>query len=113
MSQYALFYLARVASQETFSTSGPNTQYTVVVQGRFADPAPFSGICTFTTNKQGSGSCQNRFMGLQRLGIAQVRLGGENGAVVLEATRASGAITSNGACREAPQAGCDAPGKDH
>jgi hypothetical protein len=98
------------ASTFQFAGLEPNTMYTIVVQGRFADPAAFSGICTFSTNNQGNGSCQNRFTSLQRLGVAQLRLGGEGGTVVLEARRASGSIVSSGACREAPQVGCEAPG---
>lgn len=101
--------------QSSFQFTGlePNTTYTIVVKGRFADPNAFSGICTFTTNNQGNGTCETRFTSLQRLGVAQLRLGGEGGAVVLEATRASGSITSSGACREAPQVGCDAPGRNN
>lgn len=101
-----------------YSGLTPSTGYTVVVRGRFADPATFSGICSFTTNAQGNGSCHSRFTGLQRLAISQLRIGGETGAPVLQATRQAvasgpGSIVSRGGCREPDQAGstCTAPGR--
>lgn len=104
----------------TFRFSGltADTAYTVVVRGRFLDPGAFSGICSFTTNGSGTGSCASQFTGLQRLAIAQLRLGGATGAAVLQATRQAvvtgpGSITSDGGCREPDQAGntCTAPGR--
>ncbi len=99
-----------------FSGLQPDTAYSVVVKGRFTDNTLFSSICDFITDAQGRGICQNQFTGLQRLAVAQLRLGGAGGAVVLQATRLAvvsgpGMITSNGACREAPQVGCEAPAK--
>jgi hypothetical protein len=100
-----------------FSGLAPDTTYTVVVRGRFADAAAFSAICEFTTNPSGVGTCQSQFLGLQRLAIAQLRLGGASGAPVLQATRQAvvsgpGSITSDGGCREPDQGGstCEAPG---
>ena len=102
-----------------FSGLAPDTAYTVVVRGRFADPAVFSAICEFTTNASGIGGCESQFTGLLRLAIAQLRLGGANGAPVLQATRQAvvsgpGSITSDGGCREPDQAGstCQAPGRN-
>ena len=95
-----------------------DTGYTVVVRGRFADPFAFSKICSFTTNDTGVGSCTSRFTGLQRLAIAQLRMGNSTGTTVLQATRQSvtagpGSITSSGGCREPEQGGstCAAPGR--
>jgi len=96
----------------------PDTAYSVAVRGRFADAAAFSDVCTFTTKSSGAGSCASDFIGLQRLAIVQLRLGGEDGMPVLQATRQSvapggpGEIVSRGGCREPDQAGstCEAPG---
>jgi len=97
-------------------TSGSG--YTVVVRGRFADPTVFSGICSFTATPAGTGSCAEQFTGLQRLAIAQLRLGGATGTPVLQATRQAvatgpGSIISRGGCREPDQAAstCEAPGR--
>lgn len=100
-----------------FSGLAADTMYTVVVRGRFADAGGFSGICSFTTDTNGNGRCQERFTGLQRLAVAQLRLGGEDGTPVLQATRPAGGpgtIVSHGGCREPEQAasGCDAPGRN-
>ncbi len=102
-----------------FSGLAPDTAYTVVVRGQFADPTVFSAICEFTTNTNGIGGCQSKFTGLQRLAIAQLRLGGVGGTPVLQATRLAvvsgpGSITSDGGCREPDQAGstCEAPGRN-
>lgn len=105
------------ASSFTFTGLEANTMYTVVVRGRFANADAFSGICSFMTDDAGDGTCQSRFDGLQRLGVAQLRLGGEGGTPVLQATRAAGGpgtIVSKGGCREPEQAasGCNAPGRN-
>ncbi len=99
-----------------FKGLAADTTYTVVVRGRFADPAVFSTICTFTTNGAGIGTCNSRFTGLQRLAITQLRRAGVGGTLVLQATRQAvlagpGSITSDGGCREPDSAGaiCDAP----
>lgn len=101
-----------------FSGLAADTAYSVVVRGRFADATAFSAICSFTTNGSGSGSCASQFTGLQRLAIAQLRLGDVTGATVLQATRQAvvagpGSITSDGGCREPDQSGntCTAPGR--
>ena len=101
-----------------FSGLASDTTYTVVVRGQFADATAFSGLCSFTTNGTGNGSCASQFTGLQRLAIAQLRLGDATGTAVLQATRQAvvagpGSITSDGGCREPDQAGstCDAPGR--
>lgn len=95
----------------------PDTTYTVVVRGRFADATAFSAICSFTTNAGDGGSCSEQFIGLQRLAIAQLRLGDQSGTPVLQATRQAvvagpGEIASRGGCREPEQMGstCEAPG---
>ncbi len=105
-------------SSYAFTGLAPDTTYTVAVRGRFADLTVFSGICTFTTNGTGAGSCENTFVGLRRLAIAQLRLGGESGTPVLQATRQAvvsgpGEIVSRGGCREPDQMGstCQAPGR--
>jgi hypothetical protein len=105
------------ASSFRFSGLEVNTMYTVAVRGRFVDAMAFSGICSFTTDDAGNGTCQERFTGLQRLGVAQLRLGGEGGTPVLQATRPAGGpgtIVSHGGCREPEQmaSGCDAPGRN-
>jgi hypothetical protein len=89
----------------------PTTTYTVFVFGR-------GGICTFTTNAIGRGSCNSTFVSLPRFGIAQLRLGGDNGTPVLQATRLAvlsgpGQIISRGDCRDADQelSLCAAPGR--
>ena len=102
-----------------FSGLAADTAYAVVVRGQFTDPTVFSAICEFTTNANGIGGCQSQFTGLQRLAIAQLRLGGVGGTPVLQATRLAvvsgpGSITSDGGCREPDQAGstCEAPGRN-
>ena len=101
-----------------FQGLAPNATYTVVVRGRFADPTVFSAICSFTTDAAGAGSCSEQFTGLQRLAIAQLRIGGAAGTPVLQATRQAvvagpGEIVSRGDCREPDQGGsiCQAPGR--
>lgn len=70
----------------------PGTDYITVVQGRFgedgsSEATAFSPICTFRTDADGNGGCWYYMIGLRRLGVVQVRLGDENGPVVLQATR--------------------------
>jgi len=103
------------SSSFRFDGLAPNTTYVVAVKGRFADPVPFSEICRFSTNANGSGGCAEAFLGLERLAIAQLQM--TDGTPVLQATRQAvvagpGSITSDGGCREADSAGaiCDAPG---
>jgi len=99
-----------------FTGLEPNTAYTVVL---FMAGVPHSGICTFTTNAAGNGGCASTFETLDRFGSAQLRLGGETGAPVLQATRHStgdigpGEIISRGDCREPDQLRslCHAPGR--
>lgn len=85
----------------TFEFAGlqANATYTVAVQGRSgADGSPeasaFSGLCTFRADGHGNGGCWNYSFGLQRLGIAQLRLGDHNGQAVLQATRDGGGAGS-------------------
>jgi len=106
------------SSSFRFTGLMPNTAYTVVIKGRFSDATAFSAICSFTTNAAGMGGCAERFTGLRRLGVAQLRLGDVNGTAILQATRQAvatgpGEIVSRGGCREADSAGaiCNAPGK--
>lgn len=83
----------------------PNTFYTVAVRGAFsADPNTYGAICSFVSSHHGNGKCRNQVTGLQRLQVAQLRLGDENGMPVLQATREGfgpgpGLIESLG-CRE-------------
>lgn len=106
------------SSSFRFSGLAAGTTYTVVVRGRFADATAFSAICDFTANAAGIGACQEQFLGLQRLAVAQLRVGGAGGAPVLQATRQAvlpggpGSITSDGGCREPDRGGsqCEAPG---
>jgi hypothetical protein len=94
----------------------PDTTYTVVL---FMAGVPHSGICTFTTNVNGHGGCTSTFQTLDRFGSAQLRLGGDTGTPVLQATRHStgdvgpGEIISRGDCREPDQLRslCTAPGR--
>lgn len=94
-----------------FAGLAPDTAYSVFVLSR-------GGICTFTSTTNGQGSCTNTFVSLPKLGIAQLRLGGDAGPVVLQATRQAvasgpGEIVSRGGCREPDQMGstCQAPGR--
>ncbi len=94
-----------------FAGLAPGTTYSVFVFSR-------GGICTFTSDAAGSGSCESTFVSLPMLGIAQLRLGGDAGPAVLQATRQAvsrgpGEIVSRGGCREPDQAGstCQAPGR--
>ena len=103
-------------SSFNFAGLAPHTTYTVVL---FMAGVPHSGICTFTSNAIGHGGCTNRFETLDRFGSAQLRLGGEGGTPVLQATRHAtgdvgpGEIISRGNCREPDQLRslCDAPGR--
>ncbi|MCP9488224.1 MAG: hypothetical protein MSC30_20475 [Gaiellaceae bacterium MAG52_C11] len=94
-----------------FSGLAPATAYSVVVFSR-------GEICTFTSTATGTGHCENTFVSLPKLGIAQLRVGGNAGPAVLQATRQAvasgpGEIVSRGGCREPDQAGstCAAPGR--
>lgn len=99
-----------------FAGLAPDTTYTVVL---FMAGVPRSGICTFTSNAIGQGGCTSKFETLDRFGSAQLRLGGEGGTPVLQATRHAtgdigpGEIISHGNCREPDQLRslCDAPGR--
>ncbi len=91
-----------------FAGLAPDTTYSVFVLSRGA-------ICTFTSNASGNGNCENTFVSLPKLGIAQLRLGV---TPVLQATRQAvasgpGEIVSRGGCREPGQSGstCQAPGR--
>ncbi|CAA9568523.1 MAG: hypothetical protein AVDCRST_MAG49-3339 [uncultured Thermomicrobiales bacterium] len=73
----------------------PDTDYAVVVQGRFGEdgsPAAeaFTPLCAFRTDPTGAGTCWWYHLGLRRLSVVQVRLGDAAGAPVLQATRAPG-----------------------
>lgn len=81
----------------TFQFAGlqPESHYVTLVQGRTGEdnsPAAgaFSLICAFRTDGEGEGGCWYYLIGLRRLGIVQVRLDGEDGPVVLQATRMDG-----------------------
>lgn len=97
-----------------FAGLAPNTAYTVVL---FAFGVP-KGVCAFTSNENGHGGCTSTFTSLDRFGSAQLRLGGDAGTPVLQATRHAtggigpGEIVARGDCREPDQLRslCDAPG---
>lgn len=81
----------------TFRFAGlqADTAYTVAVRGRFGDDGSaaaetFTGLCTFRTDGAGAGGCWDYARGLRRLGVAQLRLGDENGPPMVQATRAPG-----------------------
>lgn len=81
----------------TFKFAGlqADTSYTIAIQGRFgADGSPQASapaaICRLRTDRTGAGRCWHYYRGMQRLGVAQLRLGGEDGPAVLQATRAAG-----------------------
>lgn len=91
------------------------TTYTVVL---FANNVAQPGTCTFTTNLNGHGGCTSTFATLDRFGMAQLRLGDDTGAPVLQATRQStnsgpGTVVSRGDCRHPEQIRslCEAPGR--
>lgn len=74
-----------------FAGLKPNTAYTVVVQGRRGfdgseEAEAFSGLCSFRTDAAGAGGCWWYFRGLQRLDVAQLRLGDATGTPVAQAT---------------------------
>ena len=95
----------------------PNMPYTVAVQGAFStDPSVYGGLCSFVTNANGNGNCENQLVGLLRLQVAQLRVGNVNGTPVLQATRPGfgsgpGLIESRGGCRVSGGVTCDAPGR--
>lgn len=106
-------------SSFAFAGLSSDTAYTVIVKGRFADATTSSAICSFATTTAGTGGCDARFSGLQRLAVSQLVTGTDAGGTpVLQATRQAvlagpGSITSSGDCREAQQSGstCFAPGR--
>ncbi|MGI8924930.1 MAG: hypothetical protein ACR2HJ_13050 [Fimbriimonadales bacterium] len=74
-----------------FSGLRSRRMYTITVPGRFDAPPPAeSGIVTFVTDSSGNSRIWFQFAGLARLGVARLRLGGDQGPVVLQATRAPG-----------------------
>lgn len=101
----------------TFMGLEPHMFYTVVVRAAFSeDQTSFDAICSFTTNAAGTGGCQTQIVGLLHLQVAQLRLGDENGPVVLQATREGfgpgpGMIESRGGCRLEAGETCQAPGR--
>lgn len=81
----------------TFQFSGlkPATDYVVVVMGRrgedgSAAATEFSPICGLQSDAVGEGACWDYGLGLQRLGVAQLRRGDGDGPVLLQATRKPG-----------------------
>ncbi len=78
-----------------FAGLAPDANHTVVVQGRFgevgsAEADAFTAVCSFRSSAAGDGGCWDYYLGQERLGVAQLRLGGEAGEPVLQATRAPG-----------------------
>lgn len=73
----------------------PNARYVVVVKGRYGeDDSPeaeaFSPLCEFETDASGTGNCWWYHLGLQRIGVVQLRDGNQAGPVILQATRKPG-----------------------
>lgn len=78
-----------------FAGLAPDTAYVVVNQGRFGEdgePAAtaFTALCDFQTDDLGNGGCWNYLLGLRRVNVIQLRAQHEDGAAVLQATRAPG-----------------------
>lgn len=88
----------------TFRFTGleADTQYAVVVQGRFgadgsAEAEAFTPICAFRADGTGAGGCWDYELGMRRLNVVQLRRGDEAGRSVVQATRGEdgpGSITS-------------------
>lgn len=81
----------------TFQFSGlaPETSYVVTVMGRSGEDGSaaataFSPICTVQSDVAGDGACWDYGLGLQRLGVVQLRHGAGDGPVLLQATREPG-----------------------
>lgn len=77
-----------------FTELATNAPYAVVVQGRYGEDGSeeaeaFSQICTFTTDGAGGGGCWYYFVGLKRLGVAQLRVDTADGPAILQASAAA------------------------
>lgn len=75
-----------------FSELSEETDYTVVVKGRFGDDgsdeaSEYTALCSFETDSEGKGNCFWYFRGLARLNAVQLRLEDEDGTRVMQASR--------------------------
>jgi hypothetical protein len=75
-----------------FSRLDPNVTYSVVILGRSGaegseEAGHRSPLCAFDAKDNGKGSCFWYFSGLARLNVVQLRLGDENGPLVMQASR--------------------------
>jgi hypothetical protein len=75
-----------------FSNLEPQTDYTVVVRGRFGEAgsdkaATYTPLCSFKTDDAGQGSCFWYFRGLARLNVVQLRAEDNDGPRMLQANR--------------------------
>jgi hypothetical protein len=90
-----------------FSGLAANTTYVVMIKGRASatdtnddsdapDNQPLDGLCSFTTDDTGKGSCFWYFSGLARLNVVQLRENDLKGARVMQAMRSGsrGSITT-------------------
>lgn len=91
-----------------FSGLEPNTTYIVLIKGRTSatdttddnsdapDDQQSDGLCSFTTDDAGKGSCFWYFSGLARLNVVQLRENDIKGARVMQAMRSGsrGSITT-------------------
>jgi hypothetical protein len=74
-----------------FTDLEPEETYAVMVQGRYGldgtdEATALTPICEFTTDANGDGGCWYYFVGLRRLAVMEVRIGGEDGEAVLRST---------------------------
>ncbi len=89
---------SRWSSTFRFSGLSPNTDYEVVVRGRFGEngsneATEYSELCSFTSGEDGAGSCFAYFRGLERLDAVQVRQADDDRRV-MQATRSSSGVGS-------------------
>lgn len=79
-----------------FSSMTPETEYAVVVRGRYGDAGSkeateYSDLCSFTSDADGRGSCFAYFRGLARLDVVQV-WEADDDRKVMQATRSSSGV---------------------
>jgi hypothetical protein len=93
---------SRWSASFRFTGLTPDTAYSVQVLGRFGedgskDAAAYTELCSFTSERNGSGSCFAYFRGLMRLNVVQLQIAGTGGGPVMQATRSDsgpGSITT-------------------
>lgn len=87
--------VSRWTSTFEFSGLEPATAYVVMVMGRTgadgsAAASAFSPICPLTSDADGNGYCWDYGLGMQRIGVVQLRQDSDTGPVVLQAAREPG-----------------------